>query len=236
MFTLPDVNPNLLQHLHLLAPERPSTILVPLCGRSVDLAYLAERKHSVVGIDAVAEPLRRIASDFGGGFEPISQTDGMSSFSCRRLPSLTLIHGDVFALLEKVPELRGACDGVWDRGGLTSIGGPSRARYLRILADSLKPGGGLLLEFLSCNIALEGTLQEADVMESLTSAGLAGARLLSKRDSRPDYPSFSPPGLRYLNEVVMWAQKHEATPPLQTPSEGGRAGAGVAAATGNKLR
>src|SRR5262245_668901 len=47
-FHLSEVNPNLVRHHERLGPANPrSRVLVPLCGKSIDLAWLAARGHDV---------------------------------------------------------------------------------------------------------------------------------------------------------------------------------------------
>ena len=43
-----EVEPGLVTHLGGLAPTR---VLVPLCGKSLDLAWLATQGHQVVGVE-----------------------------------------------------------------------------------------------------------------------------------------------------------------------------------------
>ena len=246
MFTLDDVNPNLLSFIDELMPPASTapaaaaaaaassaSVLVPLCGRSVDMAWLAEQGHTVVGVDAIADPLRRFANEFGGGLEPIGEAGGMTSFQCRALPRVTLLHGDVFRTLDAVPELRTRCRAVYDRAALTSIGEAHRARYLRLLGDALVPGGRLLCEFLSCNLDLEGAADEAAVLAGLATAGLVRTRVLRREDVRAAYPGFSPPGLLRLDEIVVVAEKPgraERVPP--SPRKGGVTSVHVASSSG----
>lgn len=202
---------------------RPRTIFVPLCGRSADLAWLAEtygHHVHIVGLDAVAEPLRLFATEFGGAMEPIAEIPGVSdpttnpsgssgplvaSYRTERFSNLTLIHGDVFAVNSET--LGGAFDATWDRGGLTSIPTDLRQRYASHLAGMMAPGGRLMLEFLSCNLPLEGAASVGEVTACLTAAGLTHVRVLRSDDVRGSYPSFAPPGLTSLDEVVIMADK-----------------------------
>jgi hypothetical protein len=285
VFTLPDVNPNLVEFLPRLLPALPPAevreaaarkrrrgglaslfggggaepqaasagaasplaspdpllVFVPLCGRSADLAYLAELSPPesgaaadaawpqvhVVGLDAVAAPLRQLASEFGNGLVPLAELTAatpssaaagasgpvVASYRTERYPHLTLIHGDFFALS---PEMLGGggangggvFHGVWDRGGLTSIPPELRAGYLGRLHSLLAPGGRLLLEALACNLPLEGAVGSAgEVARLLGGAGFTRVETLRVDDVREAYPQFSPPGLTALDEVVLVAEK-----------------------------
>lgn len=63
-------------------------MLFPLCGSSVDLAYLARRGHDVVGVDCVGLALDALLSDWGeelnlGGVEGVSETSSAHSLKLR---------------------------------------------------------------------------------------------------------------------------------------------------------
>ena len=49
---LSDVNPRLLEYWQHLDIATDSRVLVPLCGKSLDLLWLAEQGHAVVGVEA----------------------------------------------------------------------------------------------------------------------------------------------------------------------------------------
>ena len=46
-FHLAEVNPLLVRHHHVLPPR--ARVFVPLCGKSLDLVWLAKEGHAVVG-------------------------------------------------------------------------------------------------------------------------------------------------------------------------------------------
>lgn len=50
-FHLPGVNPVLLRHWKELGLESAKSVLVPLCGKSVDLSYLRSLGHQVMGLE-----------------------------------------------------------------------------------------------------------------------------------------------------------------------------------------
>lgn len=128
-------------HPDLLAFEEqflgggPHRVLVPLCGKSHDLAWLADRGHQVVGVE-----LSPVAID--AVFDGVqTQDDRPGPFLRRREGHLTCLIGDVFAL---TPELVGPVDRIWDRAALVALDPPRRAPYAATLRRLLRPGGLLL--------------------------------------------------------------------------------------------
>ena len=210
------------------AAARTRVILVPLCGRTPDLAWLADVGERplpgvggpslhVIGLDAIAEPLRRFSVEMGNGLVPLSEVDpaasdagalpALAAYRTARYSNLTLLHADL--LDERVgPALLGAAvDAVWDRGGLTAMPPAERGAYARRLHALSAPGARLLLELLACNLPLDGACSVADAQRALQLAGFVRIRVLSTRDAREDYPQFRPQGLEQLEEVVMLAER-----------------------------
>lgn len=50
-FHLPEVNPYLQRHWSQLTLPTQARVLVPLCGKSLDLLWLAGRGHPVLGVE-----------------------------------------------------------------------------------------------------------------------------------------------------------------------------------------
>merc|ERR550534_534683 len=45
------VNPSLLNHLDKLIKKENSTVFIPMCGKSVDMKFLADKGHTIVGVE-----------------------------------------------------------------------------------------------------------------------------------------------------------------------------------------
>lgn len=112
------------------APE----VLVPLCGKSHDLHWLAARGHRVTGVEL--SPLACEAAFSEHGVVPTVGQDG--AFAARTAGNLTVLQGDVF-------DLRGTFDAVWDRAALIALPPETRPRYVAHLRSLLRPGGSVLL-------------------------------------------------------------------------------------------
>lgn len=239
-FTLPDANPNLVdvferlqqakrKHMRL-APDADPKInaFVPLCGRSLDLNYLAEQANSnVFGLDLIPAAMTQWGQE-NGGLRPLHATAKVSTYASVLYPNLRLIVADIFEF--PAAALAGTFDLVWDRGGLTSIPDDLRPRYLSLLRSMLRcqPATAaasaargsdasvaaaadtvpsvLALEFLSCNLPLDGSLSLPVVQSLLGEAGFSNVAAVKDEDVKASYPSFNPPGLEYLREVVVEAR------------------------------
>lgn len=130
-----EVNPKLVRHHERLTGGRPTRVFVPLCGRSLDVGWLREQGHEVVGIDAAEAAARGLFAQ-----PPGERTEGELVFL--EGGGVTVACGDFFSLR---PEQVGTFTSVYDRGSLVALPPPMHARYARHLASFITPGGRILL-------------------------------------------------------------------------------------------
>jgi thiopurine S-methyltransferase len=129
-------NAHLRAHLDVLAGRR--RVLVPLCGKAEDLAFLAAAGHEVVGVELVEDAVRAFFAEHG--LEPSVSREG--PFTRCVHGNVTLWAGDLF---ESTPERLGTFDAWYDRAALIALPPPLRARYVPHLRTLLEPGAAGLL-------------------------------------------------------------------------------------------
>jgi thiopurine S-methyltransferase len=144
-FHLGQVNPRLVQWASALPPANlrasPSRVLVPLCGKSLDLGWLAARGHHVVGVELSPIAVRAFFEE--RGTQP--EIDRLLAFERYRSGELELLCGDFFDLDRAA---LGACHGLYDRAALVALPEPMRDRYVSHVAGLLTQGArGLLVTF-----------------------------------------------------------------------------------------
>jgi thiopurine S-methyltransferase len=137
-FHLSEANPRLVEHIELLESGGPRRVLVPLSGKSLDLAYLASRGHEVVGIELSEDAARAFFAE--RGVVPEVRRDG--PFLRLAEPGIALLVGDFFAA--EVADL-GAFDAAYDRASMIALPPALRDRYVPKLLSLLAPGANLLL-------------------------------------------------------------------------------------------
>lgn len=106
--------------LHHWQP-RGHSVLVPLCGKSLDLRWLAEQGHEVVGCELAERAVRDFFAEQGFDFD-VRDDGPLPAFVCRQLP-ITLYQGDYFDL-HTAP-----CDALYDRAALVALPPDVRPRY-----------------------------------------------------------------------------------------------------------
>lgn len=101
-------------------------VLVPLCGKSLDMVFLAERAAEVVGVEFVEQAVREFFAE--RGLSPDVQTSPAIRYSAGKH---VLYAADFFSV---TPEMLGTVDTVFDRAALIALDPPTRIRY----ADHLR--------------------------------------------------------------------------------------------------
>ncbi|WP_417694666.1 thiopurine S-methyltransferase [Pseudomonas sp.] len=137
-FHLPEVNPYLQRFWPQLGVEQGSRVLVPLCGKTLDLLWLAQQGYSVLGV----ELSEKAAADFflEHQLEPSVSEEGV--FKVFRAADIEIRCGDFFALS---PEDVSDCTALYDRAALIALPGPMRERYAAHLQKILPQCVGLLI-------------------------------------------------------------------------------------------
>ena len=115
-----------------------SRVFVPLCGKSLDLLWLRERGHAVVGVELSPVAVEALFMEHGIPARRSSRAD----FDVYEADGLTLFCGDFFKLN---PALLGSVSAVFDRAALISWTPPLRATYVQHLISLTNPGTQTLL-------------------------------------------------------------------------------------------
>ncbi|HEY1547677.1 MAG TPA: hypothetical protein VGG28_07655 [Kofleriaceae bacterium] len=132
-------NAFLQQHVDRLAEHH--RVIVPMCGKSEDLAFLASRGHAVVGVELVETAVREFFADHG--LEPAIERRGEHAIFTAG--EVVLIAGDWFAA---TPALIGATDAFYDRAAMIAMPPERRAAYVAKLRELCSgPGLAITLEY-----------------------------------------------------------------------------------------
>ncbi len=115
-----------------------SRVLVPLCGKSLDLLWLRDQGHEVVGVELSDIALQAFCAENGLPARRRVLTDA----DLYEAPGLTLLRGDLFTL---TADRLGPVDAVYDRAALIAWEPPLRAAYVRQLTELTRPGTPTLL-------------------------------------------------------------------------------------------
>jgi thiopurine S-methyltransferase len=197
-----EANPQLVEHHKAL--DGVIRVLVPLCGKSVDLEWLVVQGFEVVGIELSELAAQAFFSE--RGFVPERRERG--SFVELSHGNVAILVGDFFAA--RGEEL-GYFDGVYDRAAMIALPPDLRARYVAHLQTLLTPKARLLL--ITLHFDAEGGPPFSVPPEEVTAA-YSGASVtsLASVDGRADAPGPVERGATFVHENVYGIQFPESSP------------------------
>jgi thiopurine S-methyltransferase len=188
-----DANPRLVEH-HQNALGACLRVLVPLCGKSVDLEWLVVRGHEVVGVELSELAAQAFFSE--RGFTPERREAG--KLVEYRYGGVAILCGDFF---DVTPNDIGYFDGAYDRAALIALPSDVRPRYVQHLATLLAPKAKLLLVTLQFDA--EGGPPFSVTPEEVTASyPRARSTLLASLDARADAPGPVERGATFVLENV----------------------------------
>jgi thiopurine S-methyltransferase len=130
-------NALLLEHARVLAKAK--RVLVPLCGKAEDLAWLVAQGHEVVGVELVDSAVQAFFAEH----QVTPEVLPLGTHTQYRANGITILSGDFFTT---TPKLVGAIDGLYDRAALIALPEPMRKDYVRHLRSLLPAGApGLVI-------------------------------------------------------------------------------------------
>ena len=129
-------NELLLEYWPSLKLGEGSSVFVPLCGKSLDMRWLENQGHSVVGVE-----LAQLAVEtYFEAEEVLKQPE--DRFIRYRGTATDILLGDFFDL---TADLIGPVEGVFDRGALVALPADMRFRYTDHLLRVIPDGARILL-------------------------------------------------------------------------------------------
>lgn len=185
-------NPRLVENYRAL--NDTIRALVPLCGKSVDLEWLAVHGHEVVGV----ELSEKAAEAFFAERNITPQRTQRGAFIELRHSTISILIGDFFAT--NAEEL-GHFDAVYDRAAMIALPPELRQRYVAHLPTLLSPKAKLLLVTLDYDA--EGgppfAVSPAEIAKSYPQARITE---LASHDDRKNFPGPLERGATWVHENV----------------------------------
>lgn len=171
-------------------------VWVPLCGKSLDMAWLREQGHPVVGIELARSALESFAVEQKLQLAWREQGE----FSVSEGEGYCLYCGDFFGL--KADDLA-AVKGIYDRAALIALPEAMRRSYVEHMRRILPAGWKLLLITLDYPQA-ERPGPPFSVPDTEVRGVFAGCQieLLDEQDVLDDHPVFREQGMTRLLERV----------------------------------
>ncbi|MCD5997096.1 thiopurine S-methyltransferase [Pseudomonas sp. CDFA 602] len=133
------VNPLLREFWPMAGVEPGARVLVPLCGKSLDLGWLVDQGHTVIGV----ELSQTAVEDYFVARQLEPHITDRGAFSVYATQGLEIWCGDFFQL---TAQDIGLCTVLYDRAAMIALPSAMRERYVEHLGRLLPSGcGGLLI-------------------------------------------------------------------------------------------
>lgn len=166
-----DYHPQLIEGIQKLKLQENSTILVPLCGKSLDLIYLKELGHHVTGVELSTQAI-----------EEFNEENKQNPHASK----IKLISGDFFSYKpESTFQL------IYDRAALVALPKKMRANYAKKNQDLLSKGGKIILisfEYDQDKISGPPHSVETDEIEKIYDQ--CSLEIFHKKTDTPNSPRF----------------------------------------------
>ncbi|MGP7732819.1 thiopurine S-methyltransferase [Oceanimonas smirnovii] len=132
-----DINVHLQQCWEHTDAEAGNEVLVPLCGKSLDMCWLAEQGQAVAGFELSPLAVKDFFTD--AGLTPSCKEEG--AFLCWQQGPFSIYEGDFF----KASELGLQFKLAYDRAALIALPPAMRPAYAKQLAELLESDGRVLM-------------------------------------------------------------------------------------------
>ena len=192
-----DFNPYLRQFWPDLHLAEGSAVFVPLCGKSLDMLWLSDQGHAVLGVELSAIAVQAFFSE--NGYSPQHDTSG--KFDLCEAGGIRILCGDFFDLGKD--DLKNVA-AVYDRASLIALPPEMRERYVRHLVNILPPGTQILLvtvDYPQAEMQGPPFSVSSDEVEVLYREH-AEVRVLAELDVLAQNPRFRERGLSRLRENI----------------------------------
>jgi thiopurine S-methyltransferase len=142
-------NPLLVRHLDDLRLQPDARVFLPLCGKTLDIAYLLDRGYRVAGAE-LSELAVQALFDSLNLRPTIQQVGTLKHYSG---PSIDIYAGDVFSL---DAQMLGDIDAIYDRAALVALPADMRKRYAAHLVEISQGDPQLLISYAYDQSLIDG--------------------------------------------------------------------------------
>ncbi|MGB6104995.1 MAG: thiopurine S-methyltransferase [Pusillimonas sp.] len=191
------VTPLLQKYWPTLDLPQGSRVLVPLCGKSLDMIWLAQQGHQVLGIELAQQAVEQFFNE--NDLQPSKHESPLGTHY--RSGNIELICGDIFGVDAAT---LATCAGAYDRAALVALPAHMRQRYVaHVYGQLANPYRGLLLTLDYDQDEMDGppfSVNDTEVQQLYT--GHSRARLIDRRGILDKEPKFVERGLTHLDTLV----------------------------------
>ncbi|XP_071771481.1 putative thiopurine S-methyltransferase isoform X2 [Centroberyx gerrardi] len=133
----------------VLAGRTGVRFFFPLCGKAVDMKWLADMGHSVVGVEFAEKAIRQFFEDSNMTYseQPVPAIPGAKVYKSSE-GNISLYQCDLYNFSSSIEGQFGA---IWDRGSLVAINPGDREKYASLIMSLMAKDCRYLLDTLLYN-------------------------------------------------------------------------------------
>lgn len=172
-------------------------VLVPLCGKSLDMIWLASQGYRVLGVELAPLAVEQFFNEHG--LKPSVHESRQGRHYAAN--GIEIICGDIFDLEAETLE---SCLGVYDRAALIALPAGMRPAYAKHVYGQLPNGcAGLLITLEYPQEQMDGPpFSVTDDEVQALFASRTAASLIERRNILQEEPKFLRSGVQRLDTVV----------------------------------
>jgi thiopurine S-methyltransferase len=135
-----EANPALISYFKELSLEKQGRLFLPLCGKTLDIAWILSQGQQVVGAEFSEIAIQQLFTELE--IEPqVKEVGRLKLYSAE---NIDMYVGDIFDLSNDVI---GIVDAIYDRAALVALPDEMRIRYSKHLIDITSKAPQLLITF-----------------------------------------------------------------------------------------
>ncbi|MDR2213111.1 MAG: thiopurine S-methyltransferase [Pseudomonadales bacterium] len=187
------VNPLLVAHVDKLALTRGARVFLPLCGKTLDIAWLLARGMRVVGVELSQLAVDMLFTELG----VTPKITPLGTLQPYQAEHIDIFNGDIFTLNK---EQLGPVDAIYDRAALVALPAELRERYVAHMRTLNQNAPELLVIYEYDQSVKQGPPFSVEAPEVERLYGEAYHLEIVERQAIPATPSGRPAAM----EVVWW--------------------------------
>lgn len=142
-------SPLLVENYDKLFEEgKTGRVFIPLCGKTLDLIYFADKGHDVVGLEFSELAVTSFFKENNLTFTESTISDFVV-YKCKE-KNIIIYRGDLFKMKA---DLCGQFDAFYDRGSYVAVNLPMQEAYADLIFTLMKPDSKILMEAISYDLS-----------------------------------------------------------------------------------
>jgi len=135
-----EANPHLVKHFEALSLKEGSRVFLPLCGKTLDIAWLLSKGYRVAGAELSEIAVTQLFEDLG----VLPNKIALGELGHYSAENIDIFIGDIFQLSK---DILGAVDAIYDRAAFVALPKEMRNRYTAHLMAITNSAPQLLVSF-----------------------------------------------------------------------------------------